>query len=157
MGLETAELFHEVETTFGVSLREVNPGDVQTAGQLLDCILARHAADLAAADPHAPAKRHHTHLDALVSHKLRHALVEVTGVDRRAVHPTISLAALLPRSSRREAWPRLAGAAQLELPALERPKWLSILLFLSWGIGVYVVDQFLDRLMTPATGSEPQQ
>lgn len=127
MGLDTVELVMEVEETFAIAISDHEAGGIVTVGQLFDFVVAK-----------TTVHRQRACISSFTFYRLRRSLVALTGVARAEFRPRTELAGLLPEGSRRRTWRRLAGDANLRLPELKRPIWLTRLLtVLASGIAGY--------------------
>jgi len=110
MGLDLAELFIDVEESFGVSLSETEAQSCDTVGDLVSCVQGKVAAKGRIPCPTGEAFR-----------AITRTLVEEVGVPRKGLRPSTSLGHVLPWSGRRRAWRKAAkrlSREQYTLPGL---------------------------------------
>jgi hypothetical protein len=111
MGLDTVRLAMEVEEAFDITIDDGDAQKIQTVGDLHRYIL-RHAGDKPTVCP-----------SAALFYRLRRALMDIAGVDRRAVRPSTPLGDLLPVAGRRAAWTEIQRAVGPAIPDLHLPDW----------------------------------
>jgi acyl carrier protein len=120
MGLDTVEMVMETEETFGIKIADEEAERCITVGDFLACVLS-----------HLPVGPRGRCLTAAGFYRLRRALTEALGVQRRDVRPKTRLADLLPwPKGRRAAWERVKKIAGVKIPELDRPKWVWNLIHL---------------------------
>ncbi len=128
MGLDAIELVMEVEETFDITIPDDEAGQIRTAGDLFHYILLKLPCD-GSGSAGCPSSR--------AFHRLRRALMDHHGIDRRRVRPGARMAELIPADDLPDAWPRLGRDLGWRLPDLVRPPWLCRAL-----IGGLVTVQF---------------
>lgn len=136
MGLDIVELVIEIEETFQIRIEDDQAARLRTVGDLYDYILTR-----------LPNREMRTCLGAVAFYRVRRALIEELGVERRAVGPRGSTAEIVPRARRRDTWHRLNTHFRWRFPPLRRPHWLVALLtsiilvgYLSTIVGLRLMD-----------------
>ena len=118
MGLDYVELVMAVEEAFEIEIEDEAYQSVETVGDLHELVLVRLAARRdEARDPVACAR-------VPAFNRIRRALIEVAGVERRDVRPAAALDELVPREGRRAAWEKLRDQSRLRWPGLTAPAWL---------------------------------
>jgi len=113
MGLDTVELVMEIENAFSVSIPDDEAGQMQTAGDVFQYLLANVDVDVSSKS---------SCLSAATFYALRSAARELGATDR--LRPGDSTEILFPESNRRIFWAKLQEASGLRLPALCRPEWM---------------------------------
>src|SRR5262245_23237054 len=93
MGLDIFAFVMEVEETFGVRIADEDAEDLRTAGDLHHYLREQRDQSL---DSRC--------LSSATFYRLRQALCDQTGVERREIAPGTSLASLFPAQSRRASW-----------------------------------------------------
>lgn len=110
MGLDIVELFMAVEERFQIHISDEEASDATTVGELQALIIGKlRVEDL---------KRC---LTSATFYRVRRALVEVLGAERRQIRPDTQLITLLPETARREKWARIQRQMGLEIPKLQFP------------------------------------
>jgi acyl carrier protein len=129
MGLDVAELVLEIEESFHIRLAASDLERMHTVGDLYRFILK----DMGL-------QRGGPCLSGVTFYRVRRALMQVIGVNRRDIILKRRIEDLVPRHARRQTWRSLGQAlGGLRLAALVRPGWvhfLTTLAVLSFG-GVY--------------------
>ena len=108
MGLEAVEFVLEIEEEFKISIPDDGLMVIRTLGQVHDYLLETCAGRRRTDGPVRAA-----------FYRLRRALIEVLGVERRAMRPSTPLLTVLGNRRRHQTWKRLQRALQLTLPPLE--------------------------------------
>jgi hypothetical protein len=108
MGLDAVEFVMEVEQEFKVSLPDYAVESFRTLGQIHDFLLEKCAGRRRSGCPTGAA-----------FYRLRRGLIEVSGVQRRAVRPGTPLLAVLGKRRLHRTWKRLQRTLRLDLPPLE--------------------------------------
>ena len=101
-----------VEEEFGVAIEDEEASCISTVGQLHTLILDKTGV----LKPGRCAS-------SATFYQLRRALVDLAIAPRQSIAPATPIAALLPASRRRQMWKEWGEKAQLNLPALEKPRW----------------------------------
>jgi acyl carrier protein len=123
MGLDTVELVLEVEDAFGIHIPDRDAEKIQTVGELHEYILA-HFSPTDSTKPAVCAS-------ARCFYRVRAALTNQIGLERKAVTPGALLVELLPRRDRRRRWRELKENLALRIPDLQLPACTGPLVFLS--------------------------
>jgi hypothetical protein len=111
MGLDIVELFLAVEDTFQIHIANDETGSVATVGDLHSLVLSKiHWQD---------SKRC---LTTAAFYRIRRALVDALGLERRQIRPSTPLAVILPEHNRRENWRRIQKAMRWKLPGVQDGK-----------------------------------
>jgi acyl carrier protein len=118
MGLDTVELVLETEERFGIQIEDEEASRVRTMGDFHALVLRKLSV--------APSQRC---LTAMAFYRLRRAMADAFGVNRRWVRPQRRLDDVLPRKRRRRDWPILSEATGLRMPQLQVPEVLPKTLF----------------------------
>ena len=113
MGLDVVELVMRVEEEFGLSIEDEAAEQLQTVGQLHTFILSRL--------DWLDASRC---LSSATFYQLRRGLVDLAVAPRRAIAPATPTESLLPIANRRQLWESWSRNAGVELPALQKSKWM---------------------------------
>jgi acyl carrier protein len=132
MGLDTVELIMSVEEEFDITIEDTDAEKIGTVGLLHQYVLSR----LGIGTPVCPS--------AAQFYRLRRALMQVRGVDRRAVRPRARMDDLLPADVRVVAWAEISRALGRVIPGLRYPSWaywvnlgscpaIALALVTSWG------------------------
>src|SRR5690242_8048876 len=98
MGLDSVELILDIEDRFGVQIADEAASKTETVGDLCDMVIALVA---------GPADRC---LSQAVFHRVRDAMMDVLGIERRRVMPSMRLDEALPEQQRKLGWTQLAAA-----------------------------------------------
>ena len=114
MGLESVELIMDVEDAFGIQIADEEASKIVTVGELYETILGK-----------LKQARSEECMTAKMFYRLRRGLSALTGASRRAVRPDTLLEALVPSSRRREFWRHLGQLLKMDLPSLQRPRWVA--------------------------------
>jgi hypothetical protein len=117
MGLDGVELILAVEDAFQITITDEEAGTVVTVGDLHDLVIAKlHSQDCGRC------------LTSAAFYRTRQGIAEPLGIAQRDIRPSTSLDAILPRSGRRQSWRRIQEVANLNLPALQHPRWIQLTL-----------------------------
>jgi hypothetical protein len=117
MGLDGVELILAVEDAFQITITDEEAGTIVTVGDLHDLVMAKlHSQDCGRC------------LTSAAFYRTRQGIAESLGIARRDIRPSTSLDAILPRSGRRQSWRRIQEVANLNLPALQHPRWIQLTL-----------------------------
>lgn len=108
MGLDSVELVMAIEEEFGVEIPDADAGLMYTVGDVYEWLKSR----IASADPIAC-------LTQRVFYKLRRALIENYGVERRLIAPNARLSDLLPLNEVEQGWPFLQMFIDLRTPPFQ--------------------------------------
>lgn len=117
MGLELVEIVLDVEKTFGIRLPHTEGVEISTVGQLYDCIVKTLSEKQSVAC-----------LTSRVFYRLRNALQSARGLARRQIRPSTPLERIISLWARRTTWKKLEQALAEHVPALRRPRLLSVIL-----------------------------
>ncbi len=110
MGLDSVELVMAFEEKFAITIPDEDAEKMVTPRHVIDYIYAQVQ--------HADAA---TCLSQRAFHRIRRALLQELGLERRAVRPATTLASIVPVSDRRRIWARLKQAVAVdEWPELSR-------------------------------------
>lgn len=112
MGLDIVELMVRVEEEFRIEIEDEEASYISTVGQLHTLILDKTGVL-------KPSRC----VSSTTFYQLRRALVDLAIAPRQSIAPATPIAALLPASKRRQGWKEWSEKAQLNLPALEKPRW----------------------------------
>ena len=115
MGLDVVELVMRVEEEFEIRIEDEEASLLNTAGQIHTLILSKTGL-----------LNENRCQSSATFYQLRRALVDIAATPRRAMRPTTAVGELLPVAKRRQQWKSWSEAAKVELPALEKPKWMQI-------------------------------
>jgi acyl carrier protein len=131
VGLEVVEIVMDVEETFGIALPDARVSEMQTVGELHECIVEVLGRDM-----------DETSLRQVVLEKLCGVLSASERVDGEN-----RLSSLFPYYGRRRAWGRFEQAVGWPLPPLERPRAITGLLvaiaaLLGWVAGLVAMFVF---------------
>lgn len=127
MGLDAVELAIDVEDTFRIAIRDEDYEKLRTVGNLYDYILAKLAAKHAARSAVVDGQREPAVcLTSAAFCRVRSALLPVVWAPRNQIRPSTSLATLLPVRSRRKIWNEFQKALGLNVPDLDRPRWIDM-------------------------------
>ncbi len=121
MGLDLVELTMEVEETFGIAIPDADAAGIVTVGELHRYVVEKLRAGEATLTMSGCRSR-------AAFYRLRRALVEGLGVERRGIRPATVMGSLVAPRGRRDSWVRLEQALGVRLPRLVRPKALVITL-----------------------------
>jgi len=110
MGLDAVEIVMRVEEEFAIDLPDDELGAIGTVGDLYRQVLSKLEV--------APSFR-----PALCFYRLRRAVIQCLGKDRKTIRPATKLAHLLPRPTRIAAWKSLSEVSGLGFPRLRHPRW----------------------------------
>ena len=113
MGLDIVELMMRVEEEFRIEIEDEEASYISTVGQLHTLILDKTGVL-------KPSRC----VSSTTFYQLRRALVDLAIAPRQSIAPATPIAALLPASKRRQGWKEWSEKAQLNLPALEKPRWV---------------------------------
>ena len=132
MGLDIVELVMEVEAAFDIAIDDRDAERILTVGDLFRYVLEK----LELRDRVA-----HPCVSGAIFYRLRRALIDATGLDRRLVRPSARVESLVPVDRRHATWGALRRALGLNLPALRFPTGLAgaILLAIPTGLATTVV------------------
>ena len=141
MGVDAIEIIMEVESAFGLSIKDAEAERCPTAGGLFRLVLAKLAdrrPEFAIADGQQPGPNASLS-DAVLCHVLE-VIRRESGEDRAMISGDTAIAAIIPRHSRRNAWRKLAArlrALQFHLPPLILSSRIKLLMAaLTAGAGV---------------------
>jgi acyl carrier protein len=110
MGLDSVELVMAFEEKFAITIPDEEAEKMITPRHVIDYIYGQVQ--------HSDAK---TCLSQRAFHRLRRAMQQELGLERRAIRPATALASIIPFSDRRSRWARLKQAAALKKwPELSR-------------------------------------
>ena len=143
MGLDIVEFVMDVEEAFGIYIPDDVAAELHTAGDLRD-----YLREVRGQAPDSGC------LSSSRFYRLRRALCEQTGLDRREIAPGTSLESLLPRHGRRRRWYDLQVAAlPLRLPRLAPPSWwVSVVKGI---VTLYLIGVIGLMVCIPARGDAP--
>ena len=134
MGLDTVELVLEVEEAFSIKLPDEEASNINTVGELYDCVLSKTQLNRKGA----------VCLSAKTFYSLRKA-AESLGAPKR-MRPRDATNPILGATSRRERWKALGDRSGLKLPHLHRPQWLKRMLTISVGLIALVASIYANIL-----------
>ena len=120
MGLDIVEMIMRVEEEFAIQIEDEEASYISTVGQLHTLILSKTGV----LKPSRCAS-------SATFYQLRRALVDLAVAPRQSIAPATSIAALLPVSNRRQMWKEWSEKAQVNLPELEKPRWVRNLCWLA--------------------------
>lgn len=121
MGLDGVELILAIEDHFGIEIPDRDAWELTTPRKLIDYI-----AEKLRADSIAPA----TCLSQHAFHRLRSAIIEVTGLPRKTIRPSTTLDEIFPKKTRIQEWANLQKILNVGRgPTLARPPSLMRLLW----------------------------
>jgi acyl carrier protein len=126
MALDGESLVTAIEAEFQISIPDEAAEHIQTVGQCLDFVLFRTGYP-----------RGGTCLSAASFYRLRRAIVDICGGEKRRVRPASRLDALFPGQHRRQAWQRLETAMGLRLPGMH-PSPFAIAACTGMAIAVFI-------------------
>ncbi len=110
MGLDSVELVMAFEEKFAITIPDEEAEKMTTPRNVIDYVYSQVQ--------HSDAK---TCLSQRAFYRLRRALQQELGLERRAIRPATALASIVPLGDRRSTWARLKQAAALEKwPELSR-------------------------------------
>jgi acyl carrier protein len=126
MSLDIVELIVEIEDKFGVTIPDRDAERIRTVGNLYQYLLGcRNVARRFPGPEVCPS--------SATFYRARRALCAQLGLARRSVTPSSVLAELIPEDQRRSHWQQLRAALRpFNLPGLQRPGWLRIVLPFGW-------------------------
>lgn len=127
MGLDSVELIFAVEDAFQIHLDDAEVSCVATVGDLHALVQSKLR--------QSGVKRC---LTSVAFYRIRRAMVDVLGVDRRAIKPATRLDDLFPKAERVERWNQVRRRLGLKMPSLRHPAWLEMS-FLAGGIALLAV------------------
>ena len=120
MGLDVVELVMRVEEEFGLVIEDEAAEQLQTVGQLHAFVLSRlERLEVSRC------------LSSATFYQLRRGLVDLEVAPRRSIAPATPTASLLPTANRQQLWASWSRNAGVELPALQKPKWMRAALWLA--------------------------
>ena len=112
MGLDTVELVMEVEERFGIELPDEELElDIRTVGDLEQLISRRYSEKCSTTDCNSQK----------AFYRLRKALVEELGLERKQIKPDTPTEEVFPEASRIDTWTKISKKAQVEFPDLRYP------------------------------------
>jgi len=117
MGLDGVELVMAVEENFGIEITDEEAGKITTVGDFYDLLLTK-----------LQGQKVNRCLTSAAFYRIRRSFMDALGVQRKAITPVSPLEAIVPRACRRQQWTRVRSAARIEIPDLERPTWVWLLL-----------------------------
>jgi acyl carrier protein len=115
MGLDIVEVVLEIERAFEVRLVDDDYQRCATVGGMRDVIVEKLRATGRVASRLSPC------LSTAAFCKMRQALISVSSLDRRRIHPSAGVAGLIDVSIRRRVWRQWQQALGMGLPRLQRP------------------------------------
>lgn len=129
MGLDGVELILAIEDHFGIEIPDRDAWELTTPRKLIDYI-----AEKLKADSKAPA----TCLSQHAFHRLRTAIIEVTGLPRKSIQPSTKLEEIFSEETRIQKWANLQnilnvsrGPTLARSPSLMRLLWyIHLIVFL---------------------------
>ena len=113
MGLDAVELVIEIEEAFSIKIPDDQASRILTVGDLHQLLISQIQATNTST----------VCLSAVTFYILRRAAHSLGVMER--LRPRDLTSRLLPLTNRRDFWQRLQSAAELRLPRLCRPQWLS--------------------------------
>jgi acyl carrier protein len=116
-GDDGAELLMTLEEAFDIRIPDQVSGRFVTVGDLHTYLVGRLREKGAVGGEAC--------LTARAFYRVRRAVADQLGLERRALRPATRLEVILPPSERRRLWPRLERTSGLAWPALQRPVWLA--------------------------------
>ncbi|MCU0981263.1 MAG: hypothetical protein MUF25_19095 [Pirellulaceae bacterium] len=132
MGLDAVEFVLEIEEEFRISIPDDGLMVIRTLGQFHDYLLETCAGRRRTDGPVRAA-----------FYRLRRALIDVLGVERRAVRPSTRLLTVLGNRRLHQTWKRLQRALRLTLPPLENRAGAGV----AWGLAAGAAGGFAAGLI----------
>jgi hypothetical protein len=126
---DTEELLREIQLSFWIDFTEDDIVQAETIGDLFDCVVRKGGGF------HSPKC-----LTSVAFYRLRQALVDVSGSERRSFRPNSSLRTLMPWRVRRARWKALESQPRLILPSLQPHRWFVLAL---WPVAAAVAIGYL--------------
>jgi len=117
MGLDAVELIMTVEERFGIAILDEDAGRLATVGDLYKLVLAKLSGT-----------KTDRCLTSAAFYRLRRAFIEGLGKSRGEIGPSLDLEMILPSQGRRRKWQLLQQAARVEIPDLQFPRSLIVLI-----------------------------
>jgi acyl carrier protein len=140
MGLDTVELVMQMEETFGIVVDDLDAERIGTVGQAYRYILRK-----------LELRQSHPCPSAALFYRLRRALMESSGADRKSISPSALMATFLPETGFRAAWIGLGDELGVRLPGPVLSAWQSRLAIgfgLTTGAIVLAAGSILDGGIT---------
>ncbi len=106
MGLDIIELFMRIEDEFDIEISNEEAQVLETVGQMRDFVMLKLHLD----------GRARVCASLWTFYRMRAALAETLGLDRRSIRPDTRIASLLPATWRESEWDRVGDAAGLVIP-----------------------------------------
>ncbi len=149
MGLDLVELTMEVAETFGIAIPDADAAGILTVGELHRYVVEKLRAGEATLTMSGCPSR-------AAFYRLRRALVEGLGADRRGIRPETPMGSLVAPRGRRASWDRLEQALGVRLPRLVRPKALVSTLTVFIMMAAVVIGLFGASVRRPARTCSPR-
>jgi len=122
MGLDAVELIMAVEEAFDIEIPDWEGRNLSTVGQMYAHVVSRLAFP-----------QRERCISSAVFYRIRRALMELYGVERRSITPSTRMDTLLPPGRRRSHWQSLSQVMEAQLSSLELLGWVGPL---SRGLGL---------------------
>ena len=141
--MEGVELVMKLEDSFQIQLSDEEASSVRTMADVLELVWKKIKVP----------RDTQGCLSAHCFYKLRQALIDATGIDRRAVQPSSPMESILPRRHRTKILKTLAKSSGLVMPTLQRPGWMTLSIvivtlagaIIAGGLGISSFDRHCRR------------